>query len=249
MEVTMDIIETQPIVETIIKYVETMKPRIIERKDPKPQTETRHIVEDTTEKVGFLTKIVPYLGNGMTTIGPKPLTDMIERGGPIQPYNQIRQPQPRDNYDRNRELQSPNYYDRERRFRIDGLSPGKNFSQERNRNRNRSQKYNRTMVHDNLKPGWNCAQNYRPDLYKLCRKCAAHGVFTHHEFNCLKYLRFNPNLCSSCKNGFHLESVCDTVRVSNNFTQDAQQTSEETKTDRIKELISLLDESQKLEKN
>ena len=81
MEVTMDIIETRPIVETLIKYVETMKPRIIERKDPKPQTETRHIGEDTTEKVGFLTKIVPYLGNGMTTIGPKPPTDMIERGG------------------------------------------------------------------------------------------------------------------------------------------------------------------------
>ena len=81
MEATTDITETQHIVENIIN-VETMKPRMIERKDPKPQTETRHIMEDTTEKVGILARTVPYLGNGMTTIeGSIPLTDMIEREG------------------------------------------------------------------------------------------------------------------------------------------------------------------------
>ena len=36
----------------------------------------------TKEKVGILAKIVPYLGNGMTTKeGSKPLTEMIEREG------------------------------------------------------------------------------------------------------------------------------------------------------------------------
>ena len=75
----------------------------------------------------------------------------------------------------------------------------------------------------------------------MCRKCSALGVFTHHEYLCKKYLRFNKSLCTSCTAGFHLEKDCDTIRVSNNFTQEVQQVTEEVKVDRIKELIDLLD--------
>ena len=172
-----------------------------------------------------------------------------------------RKPRTPDNYDRNRTLlnrsdrenrfNTPTEYDRDQRYSPQGRgnynnnrSSGRNYSSERQRNdgyRNRSQENGRTTVHEDLKPGWNCAPNYRPDLYKMCRKCSALGVFTHHEYLCKKYLRFNKSLCTSCTAGFHLEKDCDTIRVSNNFTQEVQQVTEEVKVDRIKELIDLLD--------
>jgi predicted amidophosphoribosyltransferase len=57
--------------------------------------------------------------------------------------------------------------------------------------------------------GYNCGYDYNPSKQKLCRKCA--GPNNHHEFQCFRYEKFNPNLCSVCSRYNHYTSDCKEV--------------------------------------
>ena len=59
-----------------------------------------------------------------------------------------------------------------------------------------------------FKPGENCDSNYNPSKVKLCRKCSLKGHFTHHEFECKRFSKFNDYLCKKFHDGFHFEKEC-----------------------------------------
>ena len=59
-----------------------------------------------------------------------------------------------------------------------------------------------------FKPGDNCDSKYNPNKVKMCRKCSLKATFTHHEFECLKYSKFNDYPCKKCHDGFHFEKEC-----------------------------------------
>jgi hypothetical protein len=59
-----------------------------------------------------------------------------------------------------------------------------------------------------FKPGDNCDSNYNPNKVKMCRKCSLKATFTHHEFECRKYSKFNDYPCRKCNDGFHFEKEC-----------------------------------------
>jgi len=60
-----------------------------------------------------------------------------------------------------------------------------------------------------MRKGDNCGFDYNPQSKKFCRKCSQSE--THHEFQCYKYEKFNPNLCGVCNKYNHFASDCKEV--------------------------------------
>ena len=78
----------------------------------------------------------------------------------------------------------------------------------RSRNTSRDKSLELRLRYPKFKPGDNCDSNYNPSRMKLCRKCSLKGHFTHHEFECKKFTKFNDYPCKKCQNGFHFEKEC-----------------------------------------
>ena len=56
-----------------------------------------------------------------------------------------------------------------------------------------------------MRPGDNCGKDYDPKS-QTCRKCSSPN--THHEYKCFKYKRYNPEVCSSCRQYHHFAEDC-----------------------------------------
>jgi hypothetical protein len=61
-------------------------------------------------------------------------------------------------------------------------------------------------LYPSMKKGENCGTNYDPTETKSCLKCPSRG---HHEFDCFKYRRYSPTICSVCKKFNHYEDACN----------------------------------------
>ena len=83
----------------------------------------------------------------------------------------------------------------------------------RGRNSSRDRSLELRVRYPKFKPGDNCDENYNPSKVKLCRKCSLKGHFTHHEFECKKFTKFNDNPCKKCHNGFHFEKECSNTDI------------------------------------
>jgi len=60
-----------------------------------------------------------------------------------------------------------------------------------------------------MKKGQNCGPSYNPSLNKHCSKCS--NEYSHHEFECKKYVRWNEDKCSICSKYNHFSKDCKEV--------------------------------------
>lgn len=60
-----------------------------------------------------------------------------------------------------------------------------------------------------MKKGFNCSPTYNPFTMKSCTKCD--GRTQHHEFECRKYHKYNPDRCKTCDLYHHDSKACKEV--------------------------------------
>jgi len=101
------------------------------------------------------------------------------------------------------------------RDRPRGRSPGKrdysktNNPRSQSRGKSRERSVESRRLYPEMRKGVNCGLDYNPMKAKHCRKCRLSE--THHEFQCYKYEKFNPNLCGVCNKFNHFASDCKEV--------------------------------------
>jgi hypothetical protein len=57
-----------------------------------------------------------------------------------------------------------------------------------------------------MKKGYNCSYNYNPQKTKHCTKCPQENE--HHEFECVKYKKYEANKCTMCNKYYHNSDEC-----------------------------------------
>jgi hypothetical protein len=94
--------------------------------------------------------------------------------------------------------------------RTNSRSPSRSYYSSSQQYQNQRPRSTSPRNYPGFMPGTNCAPDYKPYLMKHCFKCNSRS--DHHEYQCPKYLRFNPIPCPKCKNGHHFPNECDRHR-------------------------------------